>query len=393
MIILTGRVERAYNITEQLPVWVPGRTVERFAEPTAMFYERSSWTITTIRSRLNTLSTLAAPDNSAEKPPLIVTSAYALMQKTLPVREFRAGSRPLRVGGRVELENLLRTLLHVGYSPASIVVEPGTFSRRGGILDVFPMSSALPVRIEFFGDEIESMRVFNPATQRSLETISQVNITPAREALPRFAPEAGRLLSQWFLTQPHQEEDITSTLPDEEALLGGTAFPLIEFYLPYLYSYPANLLGYAPENALIVIDDWGGLQDSVTDLEEEALSMRQDKIASQQLPPDFPLPYLTWDEIQDELSTRQTLHLGANPDQPASNQSVVGDLFVPGEHYAGQLRLVLEELQLLADGVETAIVVTQQAQRLAELWGETSAYVHPITTINRLGRNSSTVIC
>ncbi|RPJ00610.1 MAG: DEAD/DEAH box helicase, partial [Chloroflexi bacterium] len=383
MIILTGRVERAYNITEQLPVWIPAQTVERFAEPTAMFYERSPWTITTIRSRLNTLSTLAKADESRAKLPLIVTSAYALMQKTLPVREFRAGSRPLRVGGRVELENLLRTLLHVGYSPASIVVEPGTFSRRGGILDVFPMSSDLPVRIEFFGDEIESMRVFNPATQRSSETIYQINITPAREEMPRFAPDAGRQLRSWFASQPQQEEDITSTLPDEEALLGGSAFPLIEFYLPYLYSYPANLLDYAPENTLIVIDDWGALQDSVTDLEEEALSVRQDKVVSQQLPLDFPLPYLTWDEIQDELSTRQTLHLGSNPEQPASDQAVVGDLFVPGDHYAGQLRLALDELQLLYEGGETDIVVTQQAQRLAELWSETGDYVHPITSITR----------
>ncbi|HEX3049602.1 MAG TPA: transcription-repair coupling factor [Aggregatilineaceae bacterium] len=388
VIVITGRIDRAYNISEQLPVWLPDRKVERFSEPSAIFYEHAPWTISTIQSRLNTLATLVKPVNtrSAEtvSPPIIVTSAYALMQKTLPVREFRVNSRVLKVGAQAEPEILLRNWLQIGYSPASIVTEPGTFSRRGGILDVFPMSTHLPVRLEFFGDEIESLRNFNPATQRSAVSIDQVTITPAREALPRFAPDAAQHLAAWFSEQPAPEEDVVSTLPDEEALAVGTAFPHLEFYLPYLYTYPASLLDYAPDDALIIVEDWGALQDSIADLEEQAVSIRQDRIASKQIPPDFPLPYLTWDELQDELDSRQVLHLGANPEFPASNLPTLGDLFRPGTHYGGQLRMVMTELGDLYERGENAIIVTQQAQRLAELWGEQDEYTPPISHIDTL---------
>ncbi|NLX10264.1 MAG: transcription-repair coupling factor [Chloroflexi bacterium] len=383
VIVLTGRVDRAYNVAEQMPVWVPDLPVQRFAEPTAIFYERAPWTETTIRSRLDTLATLVKPVGTRPEPdapaPIVVSSAYALMQKTMPVREFRAGSRVLRAGGRAEPDALLRHWLQIGYAPASIVVGPGTFSRRGGILDVFPMSAGWPVRIEFFGDEIESLRTFNPATQRSLDSVSEVIITPAREALPRFTPDVADRLAAWFAARPDPAEDVTSPLPDQEQLQNAVPFPMLEFYLPYLYSYPATLLDYVPDDALLVVEDWGTLQDSMADLEEQALSARQDKVASGQLPPDMPLPYLTWDELQDDLSTRQVLHLGTNPEFPIVEGAVLGDLFVPGPRHGGQLRMLLEDLFGLYDRGEPVVVVTQQAQRIAELWGEQETYRPPVS--------------
>lgn len=385
LVIITGRVDRAHDIIEQVPVWLPDRATYRFAEPNAIFYERAPWTTATIQNRLNTFATLVKPvgagSNYDEPPPIIVTSAHALVQRTMPVREFRAGSRALRVGAQAEPESLLRAWLQVGYNPASIVVEPGTFSRRGGILDIFPMAARNPVRIEFFGDEIESIRTFSPTTQRSSESMERVTITPAREALPRYAPDAAERLGEWFASQPNPDDDVTSLLPDHELLATGTAFPLIEFYLPYLYSYPATLLDYLPEDAVIVVEDWGTLQDCVADLEEQAITVREDKRSAQHLPPDYPLPYITWAELQDELSTRRVLHLGANPEFPITEAPVVGDLFAPGARHGGQLRTIMEELQHLADRGERAIVVTQQAQRMAELWGEQEDYIIPVTHI------------
>ncbi|MBN1201202.1 MAG: transcription-repair coupling factor [Anaerolineae bacterium] len=388
VMLLTGRVERAHDLAEQLPVWTPGLPVRRLAEPSAIFYERAPWTASAIQGRLNTLAALVQPvgtrSESSVSPPVVVASAYALMQKTLPVREFRATSRALRAGHQANPETLLRTWLQIGYSPASIVVEAGTFCRRGGILDIFPTAAAQPVRIEFFGDEIESLRTFNPATQRSTGSIDQVLIPPAREALPRFAPGVAEQLADWFASQPAPEDDVISALPDQEALAAGAAFPLLEFYLPYLYSYPANLLSYAPDDALIVIDDWGTLTDNITEMEEQAVSVRQDKIASNLLPPDFPIPYLTWDELQDDLSARQVLHLGANPEGLHDDRPVVGNLFAPGQRYGGQLRLVLDEMYKLYGWGEPVVVVTQQAQRLAGLWGEQADPVRTIKHIHTL---------
>jgi transcription-repair coupling factor (superfamily II helicase) len=387
VIVLVGRVDRAHNLSEQLPVWIPDLPVQRLAEPTATFYERAAWTPTTILSRLNTLATLAKPVGARADtlpPPIIVSSVSALMQKTLPVREFVAASRVLKAGSRAEPEILLRNWLQIGYTPASVVVEQGTFCRRGGILDIFPMSAPAPVRIEFFGDEVESLRTFDPATQRSAQGIDHVNITPAREALPRFAPAVAERLGAWFASQPVPAEDVTSTLPDQEHLANGSAFPLLEFYLPYLYSYPASLLNYASDDTLIIVEDWEALRDNIAELEEHAIGLRREKIAAGQLPEDYPLPYLTWDELQDELSTRQVLHLGANPEFPVDGAEIIGELFAPGPRYGGQLRLALDELRGLHDRGEQCVVVTQQAQRVAELWSEDDHYLIPVTHIDNL---------
>src|SRR5258708_23746734 len=387
VLLVTARVERAYNVAEQLPVWLSDRPVLRFAEPSSLFYERSPWAAATIRSRLDVLATLCPPigapvatkqviasqgdhitqisppgspspfaergpggevNNGHSKQqsvsaPVIVTSALALMQRTLPVREFRASSRILKRDQQAEPDKLLRTWLGIGYVPASVVAEPGTFNRRGGIVDVFPINADRPVRIEFFGDTIESLRIFDPSTQRSSEHVEQLAIYPAHEALPRLSPDVAEHLHDWFAQQPLPDEDVTSARPDEEALRSGSAFPLIEFYLPYFYSNTASLLDYLPENTLVIVEDWGALSTSTAQLEAQDLNEHEEKRQSNEVPPHYPLPYFTWDELHETLVERQPLHLGSTSiesrqddlDQPPIR---IGDSFAPGPHYGGDLR-------------------------------------------------------
>ena len=127
LLIIAGRVDRAHNIAEQLPVWLPGHAIERFAEPTSIFYERSPWTPSAIQNRLTTLASLAPPVGvkrpASEPPPIIVSSALALMQKTLPAREFRAASRLLRVGTNLKRLDTIykrRWILTHGFALATV---------------------------------------------------------------------------------------------------------------------------------------------------------------------------------------------------------------------------------------------------------------------------------
>ncbi len=384
VLIVTGRVDRAYNVAEQLPAWVPDAPVLRFAEPGPLFYERAPWGERSRLARLHVLARLAPPAGpntpvSDGPPPIVVTSALALMYKTAPAREFRAGSRVLRVGQEADPEKLLHNWLGLGYEPTSVVAGPGTFSRRGGILDVFPPVAEQPVRIEFWGNTIDSLRAFDPATQRSAGNVARVTITPAREALPRLAPPVAAQLADWFNAQPDPEEDVVSTRPDAEALAGGAAFSLLEFYLPYLYSQPGNLIDYLPDNALVVVEDWDELHDVVGDLEEQALSLYKDKTAAGELPPGYPLPYHTWAAMQDALSVHHPLHLGGSV---VEGQPALGDLFTPGPHFGGQIRAMLDYLAQLRMGRDRIVVVTRQAARLAELWAERDAYLSPVAGLS-----------
>ncbi len=126
-------------------------------------------------------------------PPLIIISARAFLQKTLPKRRFVSGTRVLRVGQLLDLDKTFTGWQDIGYEAVSVVEAPGQFSRRGGIIDIYPAADTLPTRIELFGDEVDTLRYFDPTTQRSLpaedetDAPAHVVITPAREALPAAA--------------------------------------------------------------------------------------------------------------------------------------------------------------------------------------------------------------
>jgi transcription-repair coupling factor (superfamily II helicase) len=117
----------------------------------------------------------------------------------------------------------------MGYEHTSIVVSLGQFSRRGGILDIWTPSLDRPVRIELFGDEIDTMRSFDPASQRTVNTIDRLVISPARE----------------FITP---DPEILQKLKIEETNLS-------EFHIPLLHPEPSSLLDFLPSGSLILIDD------------------------------------------------------------------------------------------------------------------------------------------
>jgi len=394
LLVVAASVERAYNITEQLPVWLPHTPVLRFAEPSALFYDRSPWASNTIRARLDVLGALCPPPFVEVPPPVVVTSPLALMQKTLPPREFRAGSRLLKKGQQIDEDKLLRTWLGIGYTPTTVVTEPGTFSRRGGIIDIFPVNAAAPARIELFGDEIDSLRSFDPASQRSTGTLDRAIIIPAREALPKLGSAVAQHLADWFAAQPEPEQDVISARPDETDLLQESAFPNLEFYLPLFYGTPAGLLDYLPPKTLIVVEDWAALADSVSELEAQALDLRADKRRADQIPQSYPLPYFTWDELRDGLRALRPLHLSGNVieeedeavddlDAEALDDLHLGQIFAPEARFGGQLRPFLDALRALHQQQERIVVVSNQAQRLAELWSEqgNGEHVTPVTNL------------
>jgi transcription-repair coupling factor (superfamily II helicase) len=411
VLYITARIDRAYNVSEQLPVWLGERPIYRFAEPAPHFYERAPWGDSATRGRISTLAALAfdevqsaeyrvqsgkqaaadgmnpvptSPSSSAElsaisyqpSAPIIITSARALMQRTLPVQRFRKATLTLEPGQRQVLDQLLARWVAMGYEPASIVLEPGSFSRRGGVLDIFPVDADQPIRIDFFDDEIDTIRAFDPASQRSAGRLERVRIPPAREALPDQTPPVGAHLRGWFASLPTAESDVVSPAGDAEPLANGTAFPYLEHYLPYLYPQPVSLLDYAPEGALVVIEDWVELRDTIAGIEEAAIQTRAERLKSGLLAPDHPLPYLTWDALAEELDSRGALHLGySGAHQHGDEAGTLQGLFSPEDRYAGQLRELVNQMRQGSKSGDRVIVVTAQTARVADVWMEHESFL------------------
>ncbi len=132
-----------------------------------------------ISERLETLIALMAA--KAESAPLVVTTVTALMQRTFPRQTLNTSARRVARGDRINPLDLVEWLEDQGYEPEAQVTHKGELALRGGILDVFPLTSPWPVRLEFFGDELESLREFDPVSQVSRTTINEVTLSPAGE--------------------------------------------------------------------------------------------------------------------------------------------------------------------------------------------------------------------
>jgi len=131
------------------------------------------------------------------KNPVIITSLQALHFRVLPKNALVGSLEYLEVGEEVERDSLLRILQATGYTRASLVEEEGDFSVRGGVIDVFSTLYPLPVRLEFWGDRLESMRQFDPLSQRSKDALNEMILLPASEIIMESLPD---LLRHGFQT-------------------------------------------------------------------------------------------------------------------------------------------------------------------------------------------------
>ena len=204
-----------------------------------------------------------------EKCPILVTTVEALLQRTMPPEYLRQSSRTLRIGERHDLEELTKILVAAGYRRCQQVEGVGQFALRGGILDFFSPAQRHPVRVEFFGDEVDSMGLFDVNTQRRTENRTEVRILPAAEVLPQQA-EGGvqglaDRLEKLMANIRHRKGDHTALLAhleeDRARILEEGSFPAIDRYLPLIYPQFATAADYFSQNALVVFSESGRVED------------------------------------------------------------------------------------------------------------------------------------
>ncbi len=184
----------------------------------------------------------------------VVTTPGAATGYTLPPEELTAHTVELRVGGECPPDEVSERLVALGYARTELVESAGQFARRGGILDLFPASSAFPCRVEFFGDEVDRICCFDPLTQRVTESCDEVVILPAHEVMVNSAAHAAvrRSVTACMKHAPDTaREELARSLA---ALDGGTELCARDRYLSMAYSSQTTLLDYlAPTSPILVL--------------------------------------------------------------------------------------------------------------------------------------------
>ena len=377
MLVVVARADAARTLTQQLQLWSPyPAAVMRLPDPDALFYERIAWGRDTVYERIRVLSMVATwPFEGDDRPPpLMVTSARALMLKTISPTTLREEIRSLRVGQRINLNELVTHWMQIGYQPVGVVEEPGTFSRRGGILDIFSPHQPHPVRIELFGDEIESLRTFDPLTQRSEQQIERFRIVPAHEALAWRSPEVLIAAQQLDFSSCHAAT-CASFEEDYEHLRRAERFRGVEFYLPFFYDPPAGPLDYLPPGGLLIVEDPLELDTVMNELDIQAQELLQELTRQGELPSGLPCPYFTPSEIKGFLQARPHLILGregwettvAASGEGITPAPLLEELFLPAPAYGGQVKRLADDLRQRSRSGECIVLVSRQAARLGEI--------------------------
>jgi transcription-repair coupling factor (superfamily II helicase) len=382
LLVIAAKPEQALQLFRQLGAWVREPTdVLHFPESDSLPYERAPMSLEVRQRRLGVIERLASRTTGNTRPPLIVTSVRALMQQTISPDQFRKACMLLRRDESRPLGALMAHWQQIGYEPVTIVDQPGYFSHRGGIVDVWPPAMDMPARIEFFGDEIDSIRLFDPVSQRSREALSEIRVTPASEALPMLGPEAASRLRRVRSAANELSDAARRDLDDDLAALArGQRSSTEEIYLHYLDTPALSLLSHMPPAAWIAADDLQALATAGREWETEIDQLRKDAVERHEIPGDFaaPVVFLRFagsespplPRSQPSIEVQPHLNLTFGLDEQAVGRWQ--ELFMSPPRYAGRMIQAIDDWRRRLHTGERLVVVSRQADRLAELMRERS---------------------
>ncbi|MFA6284449.1 MAG: transcription-repair coupling factor [Desulfurivibrionaceae bacterium] len=202
--------------------------------------------------------------HNADKPFILVMSVDALLRRVLPRTSLASLAELVMRGEDADLEGLIASLAASGYDAAALVQSVGEFSLRGGILDIFPAGFEMPVRLDFCGDTVESIRKFDPISQRSVEDLEEVVLLPVSDILyPAGEQELGQLAGRFKALAEDFAWDNERVRVMADCLEHRQRFPGVEFLLPLFHEKPSSVLDYLPDETIVFFSSPTAIAESL----------------------------------------------------------------------------------------------------------------------------------
>ncbi|MBN9015618.1 MAG: transcription-repair coupling factor, partial [Rhizobiales bacterium] len=368
-LIVVSRFDRAEALLAAVNEYLPAdRRAELWPAPEALPYEQLPLDLTAATRRVALLAKCL--DYDAGLPPIIVATPRGLMHMVMSPSELQEHSRRLHLGGRVAATDLIAWATSAGYQPVPLVQEPGTFARRGGIIDIFPPAAAEPIRIDLFGDDIESIRTFNSSSQRSDRRLSEVSLLPTFDLPAWRMPEAAQAVAKLNRRKLRTEVDAEWGRAIERLKM-GSAPPAVELFSAYLAPERSSLLTYLPDEALVVLDEPAAIERAAAQIESYAAELLDGFIASGELPAGLKQPFLNWETLRTAIHERRRFEIGTGKAATIDDNLTI---FGIPPIFAGRTAALVEDVRdRLAAGWSIA-VATDQVDRLTEIFEEREIY-------------------
>jgi transcription-repair coupling factor (superfamily II helicase) len=347
LVVVARSDDEAHRLADDLVGWTAHGSVHVLAERAALPLERALPEHEESAARLEVLGLLGGQPSHL----VVVASLLSLVQRTLAPDQLAASRLALSVGDRIGQRILLERLVAAGFEPSVEVTGIGEFAHRGGIVDLWPPGVAEPVRLELFGDEIESIRTFDPMSQASRRRTERATVLPASEFIP-----PGGWMDLEASAPPLTTDLLREDLPRlEQGDLGEAA----ETWAALLAAGPAA--EHVPASAHVVLADPGELRALASDLDEQARVRRDGLVAAGELPAHWPLPY-------DATGTLASLEERAA--EQLDEQDGAETAYASAPPLPGRAERAGAWLTELAGEGRRVLVTTDQASRVSELLDE-----------------------
>jgi len=382
VLVITYSPERGRSLADDARDLLAGEPVEVlfYPEVANALYDGVLPEVEEVAQRLRALDRLAAG-----KPALVVAPIQALLHLTAPREVWAAARCELRRGERQDRDELLRVLDALGYQRTPLVEAPGQVAVRGGLVDLFPPTQRFPVRVEFFGDEVDSLRYFETGSQRSTADVEAVSVPPAGEvlltrewvdrALPSIRTAFRREMDRLFEAGKKREgERLRERMKaDLEALEGLRPTPELFHYVAYLYPELNTLLDYLPEESALVIDEPNRVQQAA---EEFMADLGRAQQAAVKLGTHLRLPQsacLSFEALLGKYLKRSPWRRRAvylsllRPEVPWEDQIQRLELStLPPDTFGGRMDMLVEGVQRWCQEGRTVVICTKQIEDTGE---------------------------
>lgn len=321
--------------------------------------------------RINTLNAIAA-----EQPGIYVVPLAAL-RKYLPMPEtWRNAQFHWQIGSELDLNELPQQLVLMGYERQQMIMKPGEFSIRGSIIDIYPLTSEYPVRVELFDIEVDSMRYFDVETQRSVGNAEEVVITPTTELV--FAPEdleVGAASLQELLEKrlAVTKEEVDKSFLEEyfgqltSSWKAGIPGDNAQFYLDLLYPEKTGLADYFPQNTLLMVDDYPRIMETDREIQREEGEWHTQKISELRVFAEQTFGRDSHEFFRDEEFTTTYFALFQKGMGNLRFSSILNFQYRPMQQFFSQMGLLKTEVDRWEKQGQTVIFVVSNQERAKKL--------------------------
>lgn len=366
MLVITSNIERAHYLATTLGEYTdPDTDVDVWPASDGHPYDQLANDPEVRINRLGLLDDISA----GKRRNVVVAPVTSLLHRLITPEELADATRRLKPGDVIDTRSFQAWLARIGYRRSPMVQEPGQFAVRGDLIDVFPPAMELPVRLDLFDTDLESIRTFDIHTQRSRDRLGEVTILPTLD------------LPLWRLREAHTRlrEIDAATLRDEVrddwerqlAVIESGGMPTApDLFAGYITAPTDTLLAYLPSDSIIVLDQPASIDLAASQWEGQAVELEASLIRNGEMPAEILQPTTPWADVRDRIATHPQLQLGQSESEQSLSASALGNPPV----YAGRLDEMADDLKTRLDEGWRVSIATDQVDRVSELLEERGIY-------------------